>query len=129
MTDSEEKQKQITEEFVEMVKSWVKIDDEIRSYQSKIKDLKKEKKEYEEFVLEYMESIGEKVINITGGKLRQNRSKTKAGLKKEYIQNAIYQLTNDSAKSIQMTKYILDNRPTVERVNLKRTSVRKNKKK
>jgi len=127
MTDTEE-QKKVTEEFIEMVKSWVSLDDKIREYQSKIKDLKKEKKEYEEFVLDYMETIGEKVIEITGGKLRQNKSKTKLGLKKEYIQSSIYELTKDSAKSVQITKYIMENRPTVERVNLKRTNLRKKKK-
>ena len=125
--EEEEKQKKITEEFVEFVKSWVKLDDEIREYQDKIKELKKEKKEYETFVLEYMDKIGEKSINITGGKLRQNKSQTKIGLKQDVIQGALYDLTKDSAKSVQMTKYIMDKRPTVERINLKRTRNRKKK--
>ena len=120
-------QKQITEEFIEMVKAYVKLDDEIRKHQNKIKELKNERKDYEEFVLEYMNKIGEKSINITGGKLRQNKSKTKIGLKQDYIQNALYELTKDSTKSVQMTKYIMDKRPVIERVNLKRTKARKKK--
>lgn len=127
--EEDDKQKEITEEFVEMVKSWVRLDDEIRTYQDKIKELKKEKKEYEVFVLEYMEKIGEKSIDITGGKLRQNKSQTKVGLKQDVIQSALYELTKDSNKSVQMTKYIMDKRPTVERINLKRTRLRKKKKK
>ena len=127
--DNDINEEKITQEFVEFVKSWVKLDDEIREYNDKIKELKKEKKEYETFVLEYMEKIGEKSINITGGKLRQNKSKTKTALKQEVIQGALYELTKDSAKSLQMTKYIMDKRPTVERVNLKRTRNRKKKKK
>ena len=74
-----------------------------------------------------MDKIGEKSINITGGKLRQNKSQTKTGLKQDVIQGALYDLTQDSAKSVQMTKYIMDKRPTVERINLKRTRNRKKK--
>lgn len=133
MSDNEdsdyEKQKQITEEFVEVVKNWVKLDDEIRDYTSKIKDLKNERKEFEEFILEYMESINENVIEITGGKLRRNKSQTKTPLKEESIQTALFEITKDNEKSIQMTKHIMENRPSVERVNLKRTRLRKSKKK
>ncbi len=133
MSDNEdsdyEKQKQITEEFVEVVKNWVKLDDEIRDYTSKIKDLKNERKEFEEFILEYMENINENVIEITGGKLRRNKSQTKTPLKEESIQTALFEITKDNEKSMQMTKHIMENRPSVERVNLKRTRFRKSKKK
>ena len=128
-SDFEEKQKQITEEFVEVVKNWVKLDDEIRDYTSKIKDLKNERKEFEDFILEYMENINENVIEITGGKLRRNKSQTKTPLKEESIQTALYDITKDNEKSMQMTKHIMENRPSVERVNLKRTRLRKSKKK
>jgi len=127
--DSEENQKQITEEFVEVVKSWVKIDDEIREYTSKIKDLKKERKEFEEFILEYMENINENVIEITGGKLRRNKSQTKSPLKEQNIQSTLYEITKDNQKSIEITKQIMENRQSVERVNLKRTRLRKSKNK
>lgn len=122
-----EDKKQITEEFIEMVKSWVKIDDEIREHQHKIKELKNEKKDYEEFVLEYMNKIGENCISITGGKLRQTKTKTRSGLKQDMIQSAIYDLTKDSTKSMQMTKYIMEKRTITERVNLKRTINKKKK--
>lgn len=128
-SDYEEEQKNITEEFVEVVKSWVKLDDEIREYSNKIKDLKNDRKEYEEFILEYMDKINENVIEITGGKLRRNKSQTKTPLKEESIQTAIFEITKDNEKSAQMTKYIMENRPSVERVNLKRTKFRKEKKK
>ena len=127
--DYENSQDKITEEFVEVVKNWVKIDDEIREYNDKVKDLKNERKEYETYILEYMDKINENVINITGGKLRKNKSQTKTPLKEESIQTALYEITKDNEKSTQMTKYIMQNRPTVERVNLKRTRLRKPKKK
>ena len=122
-------QELITEEFVEIVKNWVKIDDEIREKNNQIKELKDEKKEYETFILEFMQNNHENVINISDGKLRVNKSSTKAALKQESIQSSLFDLTRDPNKALQMTKYILDNRPLAERVNLKRTKNRPSKKK
>ena len=116
--------KYITEEFKEVVVNWVKIDDDIRSLNQKIKDLKDEKKEFEVFILEYMNTINENVINISDGKLRLNRSKTKAPLKEENIQSALLDITKDSNKALELTKYIFQSRPLTERVNLKRTKNR-----
>ena len=125
---SESELKDITEEFVEVVKSWVKLDDEIKKRNEEIKDFKTEKKEYEIFILEYMDKINESVINISDGKLRRNKSSTKPPLKQEFIQNALLDITKDSVKAMEITKYILDNRPTTERINLKRTRNRVKKK-
>ena len=129
MPDSENEEegvipKDITEEFKEVVVNWVKIDDDIRSLNQKIKDLKDEKKEFEVFILEYMNTINENVINISDGKLRLNRSKTKAPLKEENIQSALLDITKDSNKALELTKYIFQSRPLTERVNLKRTKNR-----
>ena len=126
---NENKEDLITEEFVEIVKNWVKIDDEIREKNNQIKELKDEKKEYETFILEFMQNNHENVINISDGKLRVNKSTSKAALKQESIQSSLFDLTRDPNKALQMTKYILDNRPLAERVNLKRTKNRPSKKK
>ena len=127
--ENENKEDLITEEFVEIVKNWVKIDDEIREKNNQIKELKDEKKEYETFILEFMQNNHENVINISDGKLRVNKSTTKAALKQESKQSSLFDLTRDPNKALQMTKYILDNRPLAERVNLKRTKNRPSKKK
>ena len=127
--DEEQIAEEITEEFVEVVKSWVTIDDEIRKKLIEIKELKDERKEFETFILEYMGKINESVIDISDGKLRKNKSNTKAGLKQESIQSALQDITQDTVKAMEMTKYIMDNRPTTERINLKRTKNRVTKKK
>ena len=130
MSDSEngEVPKEVTEEFVEVVKNWVKIDDEIRKKNLEVKELKDERKEFEAFIIEYMDKINENVINISDGKLRKNKSASKGSLKQDSIQNALLDITQDNSKAMQMTKYIMDSRPIVERVNLKRTKKRGKKK-
>ena len=127
--DNGEVPKEVTEEFVEVVKSWVSIDNDIRKKMAEIKELKDERKEFEVFILEYMDKINENVISISDGKLRRNKSSTKAGLKQETIQTALLDITQDQSKALEMTKYILDSRPMTERVNLKRTKNRTSKKK
>ena len=130
MSDDEEEAKvAVTEEFVETVKSWVSLDDKIRSLSAEISELKKEKKPFEEYILENMDKMNLKVMNITGGKLRKNSSNTKTPLNQEHIQNCLYEmLGKNSAKAIQIAKLIMDKRPTKERINLKRTKNKKEKK-
>ena len=128
-SDEEKELEKVTQEFQEFVIAWVKIDDKIREHNAILKELKTDKKEYEKFILEYMSKINENVINISDGKLRLNKSKTKSALKEENICSAINDCINDSEKAKQLTKYIFESRPSVERLNLKRTKNRKKKKK
>lgn len=123
-SQSEQPKKDVSPEFINKVKKWVNIDDEIKEVRAKTKALNDEKKQLEEFILEYMVQIDEPVIGIADGKLRRNVSKTKGPLKKEVIHKALVEITGDSNKSAQMTEHIINSRPTVERINLKRTKKR-----
>jgi hypothetical protein len=122
--DNDNGNKSVTTEFKDLVITWVEIDDNIRKLNAQLKELKDDKKQYEQSVLQYLESIGENVIDISDGKLRRNVSKTKGALKQELIQSALTDCTNDPDKAVQMTNYIMNKRPIVERINLKRTKNR-----
>ena len=122
--DDEVVKRDVAEEFKQSVVEWVKIDDEIRTLNRKVKELKTSKKEFEQFILSYMENINENIIAISDGKLRRNVSQTKSALKHETIQNALVDFTSNTEEAFKLTQYILNKRPTVERVNLKRTSKR-----
>ena len=74
-----------------------------------------------------MEKLNQSMINISDGKLRLNKSNTKGSLKEQHIQNAIFNYTQDSVKSLELTKYILNCREGVNRVNLKRKILSKKK--
>lgn len=126
MSDSEKDtesqvQKKVTKEFRDRVIKWIEIDDKLREIRAKTKELNTEKKQFEEYILNYMEQIEEKCFNIKDGKLRRNVSKTKGPLKKIIIQKALTEITGDELKSKAMTEHIINSRPVVERVNLKRT--------
>ena len=128
MSDSENKgeKKKISKEFVESVKRYLEVDDKLKEIKEKTKNLNTEKKQREEFILNYLQTIDEKVIDVADGKLRRNISKTQAPLKKETIQKALIDIIGDANKATAITEQIIKSRPTIERVTLKRTKNRIN---
>ena len=116
--------KKISPEFVQSVKKYLDVDNKLEALKKDIKLLTTEKKEKEDFILNYLQSIDEKVIDVADGKLRRNISKTQAPLKKETIQKTLTDIVGDSIKATAMTEQIIKSRPMVERVTLKRTKTR-----
>lgn len=114
-------QNKVNEKFRHNVKKWISIDNDIRSIRSRTKELTKEKKEFEEYILNYLQEVGEKEFNIPDGKLRRNVYKSKAPLSKETIQKALAEIITDKSKCEDMTSHIINSRPLKERVSLKRT--------
>jgi hypothetical protein len=126
MSDSESKseKKKISAEFVSTVKKYLEIDDKLKEFKEKTKILTTEKKNNESFILDYLQTIDEKVVDVPNGKLRRNISKTQAPLKKELIQKALTEIVGDATKATAMTDQIIKSRPTIERITLKRTKNR-----
>ena len=122
---SENPENKISQEFVNTVKKYLEVDDILKDAKEKIKKLNNDKKNNEEFILNYLKSIDEKVIDVKDGKLRRNISKTQTPLKKELIQKVLIDIMGDSIKATSITEQIIKSRPIVERVTLKRTHNRK----
>jgi hypothetical protein len=121
---TEVEKKRISPEFVENVKKYLLIDDKIKQLKEESKKLAADKKEREEFILNYLQNIDENVIDVHDGKLRRNISKTTAPLKKDTIQNTLNIILGDINKATMITQEIIKSRPIVERVTLKRTKNR-----
>jgi hypothetical protein len=120
MSETENK-KTVSPEFVNTVKKYLETDDKLKEHREIIKKLTSDKKEKEDFILNYLQSIEESVIDVRDGKLRRNISKTQAPLKKEQIHKTLTEIVGDSIKAQAMTDQIIKSRPIVERVTLKRT--------
>jgi hypothetical protein len=114
----------ISEEFKENVIKYVKIDDIIKIKEEEIRELKKQRKPCEEKILEYLESSGENVIDITRGKLRKNKSETKAPMTRDIIKAAIMEKIQDISIVESILKRMEELRPLKTNINLKRTSAR-----
>ena len=120
MSDIENK-KTVSPEFINTVKKYLEIDDKLKEHRDLIKKMTSDKKEKEEFILNYLQTIEESVIDVRDGKLRRNISKTQAPLKKEQIHKTLTEIVGDAIKAQAMTEQIIKSRPIVERVTLKRT--------
>ena len=123
MSEEGEKKK-VSPEFVSHVKKYLTVDDRIREIREENKKLLKEKKENEEFILNYLQNIDESIVDLPDGKLRRNVSKTQAPLKKELIHKTLTDIMGDATKALDITDKIIKSRPIVERVTLKRTKIR-----
>tara|TARA_E500000178_G_C16673039_1_gene595933 strand:- start:219 stop:623 length:405 start_codon:yes stop_codon:yes gene_type:complete len=123
-SNSDNVQQKVTADFKKRVLKWLEIDDEIRAMRAKSKELTKSKKDHEEYILSFLNDVGEKELAVSDGKLRRNVSKTKKPLSKDWIQKSLTELIKDKSKATVMTEHIINNRETVERVNLKRTKNR-----
>lgn len=126
MSDQENKQekKKVSPEFVDNVKKYLAVDDKIRELRDQNKKLIQEKKQKEEFILNYLQQVDEKMIDVPDGKLRRNISKTQAPLKKETIHKALTEIMGDASKALDITDKIIKSRPMIEHVKLKRTKNR-----
>lgn len=121
----------VTDEFKQSVVKYIKIDDMIRQRQEDIKELKDQKKPFEEFILRYLDKAEQNMVEFQGSKLRKNQSETKMPLKIDIIKDAIFegikkeQDKPDEAKCKELVDQICElmenKRPTKVRVNLKRT--------
>ena len=120
--ENNESKKQVSKEFVETVKKYIEIDDKLKYIKKQSKVLNGDKKEHENYILNYLQSIDENVIDIPDGKLKRNISKTQAPLKKELIQKALIEIIGDSNKATLITDQIINSRPMVEKITLKRTT-------
>ena len=123
-----ENKKTISAEFVQNVKKYIELDDKIKEFKNNIKELSNDKKQNEEFILNYLQSIDEKTIDIPDGKLIKNVYKSQGALKKELIQKTLNDIIGDNIKATSITDEIIKSRPIIEKVSLKRTTFRESAK-
>ena len=126
MSESHDNTPKVSEDFKKKIVQWVKLDDDLRKIRVTTKEINEDKKQAEEFILTYLNNIGEKEIAISDGKLSKQVTKTQGPLKKEHILKAINEIIKDDNKSLQMTEHIFKSRQGKEKIALKRIKIKKN---
>ena len=118
--ETNESEEEIKKKFKNIVIAWVQIDDKIKELNTEIKNMKDEKKQYEDFILGFMDKYDENVITLSNGLLKKNISQTKSSIKEEMIQEAIEEYTKDIEQAYTITQKIMQKRDINERISLKR---------
>ena len=112
----------ISKEFQENVIKFVKLDDLMKKKQQEMGELREQKKPCEQFILKYLETINEEEVGITNGKLRKNKSETKAAMNQEALKLALTKKIADPKLVDEILKEMEEARPLNTKVSLARTS-------
>ena len=106
-------------EIKEMIKSWEEADDQIAELNKKLKDLKDEKKQYENYIIDYMEENHNIEVASPNGKIRKSVSKSKTGFNEKIIITGLTEITKrDETKAKDITKIISQKREIKEKTFL-----------
>ena len=109
------------QELLENVKTWLDIDNQIRTLQKEIRDRRKLKKELTQSLVGIMKTQDIDALNVPDGQLVYNKTKTKSALSKKHLITSLAQyFKNDRRMADELTKFIMDSRQEKEKENLKR---------
>ena len=113
------------DEFKTKVRRMVKIDDDISQASTMMKELRTQKTQLQQEVMQYMNDNNITTCNVEGGKLSLSTSKTLSTVKKEDIARAFSEsLGLEVGKAEQVLETVYENRRVSERTVLRRTRKR-----
>ena len=114
--------------LLENVKSWLTIDNEIRSLQKEIKERRKLKKQLTTDLMSTMKSNDIDALNVPDGELIYNKTKSKAPLSKKHLLSSLGQYFKGDQRMIdELSKFIMESRAEKEKESIRR-KIKKNKK-
>lgn len=125
MSETEDVQYKVNDNFKNNVLKWIDIDDKIREHRKAMKELTNMKKDFETNIISYLTEVDEEGVMVKDGMLKKTVTKSKEPLKKENIQSALIEITGDSSKASMLTEHILKSRKETEKVSLRRTIKKK----
>lgn len=109
------------QELLENVKTWLDIDNQIRTLQKEIRDRRKIKKELTQSLVGIMKIQDIDALNVPDGQLVYNKTKTKTALSKKHLITSLASyFKNDRRMADELTKFIMDSRQEKEKENIKR---------
>ena len=109
--------------FEQHIKEWVSIDNQIRIYNEKLKELREKRTERSENIIQYVETqnLQNATVQITDGKLRFAETKQQTPLTLHYIKNCLTECISGTEKVDEIMQYIKDSRETKVISNIKRS--------
>jgi|TARA_R110001592_G_scaffold221805_2_gene476693 hypothetical protein len=109
------------DQLIQEIRTWIGFDEKIKNLQKQIRQLKQEKKQVTNTLVDVMKTndIGE--INTGNGKLIYSQQKIKKSISKKYLNSILAKFFDaDPAKAKQLGTYILDNREETVKENIRR---------
>lgn len=109
------------EELINVIRGWVKTDNEIKQLQNTLKNKKNEKKEITEQLLEIMKTNEIDCFDINNGKIMYSKNNVKKPITKKHLLNCLSNYFDDVSgiNSDNVVQFILDNREIVIKDNIR----------
>ena len=107
------------------VKEYLQVDDEIFALNKALKERRDKKKKLSEYILSLMKEFEIHNMNINNGKLIYSVTKRKEPITRKSLINTLNLYFNDSSKGTEVGNYVMANRKTIEKVQLKRKKFNK----
>ena len=107
------------------VKESLQVDDEIFALNKALKERRDRKKKLSEYILTLMKEFEIHNMNINNGKLIYSVTKRKEPITRKSLINTLNLYFNDSSKGTEVGNYVMANRKTIEKVQLKRKKFNK----
>jgi hypothetical protein len=96
----------------ENIKHWVRLDDQLKLVNEKLKEIREQKNNIEENILVYVEknNLENATAKITGGKLKFIETKQTAPLTLKFIEECLHKTINNPAKVKEIIAHMKEER-------------------
>ena len=104
----------MSSEFIEKIRKWVQIDNDMKRYNEQLKLLRQNNHAITNEICDYMEqnSLTEKTIEISNGALKYATKKEYTPLTYQYVEDCLTKVLNSSDDVNYIMKYLKDHRAT-----------------
>lgn len=113
----------MNEDFIKKVKQWVLIDNEIKNYNDKLKQLRSSRRELSENIIHYANcnKLSQSIITISDGQLAFVKTKVPTYLTLTHVETSLEQCLGDKDIIDQIMKVIKNTRCSKVIPDIKRT--------
>ena len=108
--------------FEDNIKKWVALDNQLKTVNERVKQMRDEKNTLEEGILGYVETnkLTNATVNISDGKLRFVTAKQTAPLTLKYVEECLLKCIGNQNQVIQIMKIIKESREVKYIADIKR---------
>lgn len=109
------------EQLIQVIKEWVKNDNEIRTLQREQQKRKQEKKKITQNLIEIMRNNQIDCFDINDGQIMYKKKEVKQPITKTHLMNVLSTFYNgDSEKVNELNTFIMENRKSVTKETISR---------
>lgn len=114
------------EEFINNIKKWVALDNQIKQLNTTISKYRNDKQELTSNICEYMDenSLLEKKIEISNGNLKVYEKKDYTPLTFQYVEQCLHDIIKNEDQVHMIVQYLKQNRDITTSYDIRRNNIK-----